>query len=414
MRAPAPHPSLLTDLRSLPRPFWVLFSGTFINRFGSFVWPFLTIYLTRQGYSLTAASVAVSAFGAGALLGGVVGGWLADHFGRRNTIVLGTFGAASCVMLLYSAHSLPAIVMAAAMIGVFAGSYHPAASALLADIVPPEQRVRAYAALRLAANAGFACGTAAGGVLVNYSLFWLFAGDALTTACYGVIALLWLPHGLRGQTHKAPWSVALKSLAHDRAFHTLWIAAFCSACIAMQAASTYSLQVIQRGFSLDVAGLHLGPESVYGLLISWNGLLIVLAELPLTIWTLRFDARRVMALGYLLEGIGFACNGFAHSILALWVGMTIFTVGEMISAPTTSALVARLAPEQVRGRYMGALGLSWNSAGIAAPLLGFWLFALDPNALWLACGLAGAGAAWCILRASPASPSPPGSQNILE
>src|SRR5260221_5932616 len=110
MHAPAQPPSLLADLRALPRRFWVLFTGTFINRFGSFVWPFLTIYLTRQGYSLTAASLAVSAFGGGALLGGVVGGWFADHFGRRNTIVLGTLGAASCVMLLYTADSLPAIV----------------------------------------------------------------------------------------------------------------------------------------------------------------------------------------------------------------------------------------------------------------------------------------------------------------
>jgi MFS family permease len=81
------------------------------------------------------------------------------------------------------------IVIAAAMIGIFAGSYHPAASALMVDIVPPEQRVRAFAALRLAGNAGFACGSAAGGVLVNYSLFWLFAGDALTTVCYGVTRL---------------------------------------------------------------------------------------------------------------------------------------------------------------------------------------------------------------------------------
>ena len=403
MHTPASPPSLLADLRSLPGPFWVLFTGTFINRFGSFVWPFLTIYLTRQGYSLTAASLAVSAFGAGALLGGIGGGWLADHFGRRNTIVFGTLGAASCVMLLYAAHSLPAIVAASALIGVCGGTYHPAAGALLADIVPPEQRIRAYSAFRLAANAGFACGTAAGGVLVNYSLFWLFAGDALTTAAYGVIALLWLPHGLRAQTQHAPWHAALTTLARDRVFQRLWLAAFGSACIAMQFASTYSLHVIQRGVTLDLAGLHLGPETVYGLLISWNCGLVVLAELPLTSWTMRFHPRRVMALGYLLEGLGFALNGAAFSIFALWIGMTIFTVGEMISAPTASALVARLAPEHLRGRYMGALALSWNSAGIAGPLLGFRLFAWHPNALWLACAVLGVASAWCILRQRQAS-----------
>src|ERR1035437_9846974 len=98
---------LLDDLRALPRPFWVLFAGTFINRFGTFVWPFLTIYLTHKGHSLAAVAMALSAFGVGSLGGSALGGWLADHIGRRNTIVLGTFAAAAAVMLLYTAQALP-------------------------------------------------------------------------------------------------------------------------------------------------------------------------------------------------------------------------------------------------------------------------------------------------------------------
>src|SRR5260221_2905912 len=403
MHAEAPRQSLAADLRSLPRPFWILFAGVFINRFGTFVWPFLTIYLTRRGYSLAQASVAVSAFGAGALFGGVLGGWLSDHLGRRQTIVLGTFGTALLVMGLYAAQTLTAIVVATAFVGMFSGTYHPAASALLADLVPAAQRVRAFAAVRLAANAGFAFGTAAGGVLVNYSLFWLFAGDALTTALYGIIALLWLPHGLRGQTRNAPWRAALASFAGHRAFHAVWFATLCSAVIAVQAPSTYSLHVIGTGAPADFAGIHLPPENPFRLPMAWNGVLIVFAELPLTSWTLRFDARRVMALGFLLEGFGFALNGAAHSIHALWLVMTLFTIGEMISAPTASAFVVRLAPEALRGRYMGALGLAWNTAGIAGPLVGFRLFALDPRLLWLACALLGVSAAACILRTRAAA-----------
>src|ERR1700733_2641627 len=100
---PTPHQpsSMISDLRSLPRSFWVLFAGTFINRFGTFVWPFLTIYLTRQGHTLTEAAWAVSGVGGGAIFGSAVGGWLSDHIGRRHTIVLGTFSTAVCMMLLY-------------------------------------------------------------------------------------------------------------------------------------------------------------------------------------------------------------------------------------------------------------------------------------------------------------------------
>jgi len=398
MNATTSPASLLTDLRALPRTFWILFAGTFINRFGTFVWPFLTIYLTRRGHTLTEAAWAVSAFGLGAFGGGFLGGWLADHLGRRNTIALGTFSSATSFMLLYTASSLPAVIVLTALAGMTSGMYHPAISALLADLVPEPQRMRAYAAIRLAANAGFAFGVSIGGILANYSLFWLFAGDALTTAIYGCIALAWLPHGLRSLTQRTPWSDALASLRGDRAFHALWIAMFCGALIFMQSASTYSLYIIRDGLTADLPGWHLPPETIYGLLLGWNGVLIVFAELPLTSMTMRFETRRVMALGYALMGAGFALNAVAHTISALWMTMTIFTFGEMISAPTASTYLARIAPERMRGRYMGVLALAWNGAGIIGPQIGFRLFAIDPVLVWLACGLLGLLAAGVILR----------------
>ena len=395
----ASFPSLIADLRALPRAFWILFAGTFINRFGTFVWPFLAIYLTRQGYSLTSASFAVSGFAVGSLCGGLTGGWLADHFGRRNTIALGTFLSALSFMLLYTAATLPTTVACAFFAGLTSGIYHPAIGALLADIVPPAQRMRGYAAIRAASNAGFACGSATGGVLAHYSFFWLFAGDALTTAAYGCIALLWLPHGLRtGREKAARWGEALTHIAGDGPFLALWVSAFLAALVYAQFGSTYSLHIIHEGRNFDAFGFHAGPEMVFGLLTGWNGLFVMLAELPLTTATMRYDPRRVMGVGYVLVGLGFAMNAFAHSTATLWMAMTIFTIGEMISAPTTSAQVARFAPERMRGRYMGALGLSWNSAGILGPLIGFRLLARDPMLVWMMCGALGLAAAFTVWR----------------
>lgn len=376
---------MISDLRALPRSFWVLFAGTFINRFGTFVWPFLTIYLTRRGYSLEDAAWAVSGFGVGAIFGSAAGGWLADHIGRRNTIVLGTFTTAAGVMLLYTATWLPAIILCTALIGLTGGIYYPASSALLTDVVPEAQRVRAFAAIRLAVNAGFACGAAVGGLLANHSPFWLFAGDAFTTAFFGVIALLWLPHGLRAQTKNAPWRAAFTWLKRDSAFHALWIAVFLTSVIYTQFGSTYSLLITRLGLTADVFGFRLSPEAIYGLLIAWNGVLVVLTELPLTILTLRFDPRRVMAVGYLLLGIGFGLNVGCTTILSLFLAMTIFTLGEMISAPMSDAVISQLAPAQLRGRYMGVLALAWNSAGILGPQFGFRLFALDARYVWFGC-----------------------------
>ncbi|EDY19825.1 major facilitator superfamily MFS_1 [Chthoniobacter flavus Ellin428] len=398
MSTPAQPSSLISDLRALPRSFWVLFAGTFINRFGTFVWPFLTIYLTRQGHTLAEAAWAISGFGGGAIFGSAAGGWLADHIGRRNTIVLGTFTTAAGVMLLYTATSLPAIIVCTALVGSTNGTYHPAASALIVDVVPNALRVRAYSAFRLAANAGFACGASVGGLLATHSLFWLFAGDSLTTAFYGLIAIFWLPHGLRGQTKNAPWGDAFVSLKRNHAFQGLWVAAFCSAMVFSQFGSTYSLHILRLGLTLDVLGFHLAPETVYGLLIAWNGVLVVFAELPLTSLTLRFDARRVMAAGYVLIGLGFGLNAWCGSVPTLLVAMTIFTIGEMISSPTASASVARLAPERLRGRYMGMLALAWNGAGVLGPQFGFRSFGLDPRFVWFGCALLGLMAAATTLR----------------
>jgi MFS family permease len=270
MSAPAIPRPLLDDLRALPKPFWVLLAGTFINRFGTFVMPFLTIYLYQQGHSLVVASFAVSAFGFGTLCGSTLGGWLADRIGRKHTIAIGAFASSVFYMLLYCAGSMPAIVVCAALAGLGAGTYPPASSALLADVVPEDRRVRAWSALRVALNAGFACGVASAGFLAKISFFWLFAGDALTTAIYGCIALAALPHGLRSVEAKAPWPEALRHIRGNRAFHLTFAAALCVALIFSQFGSAYSVHVVLLGLSLDVFGFHLTGETIYA--SSWVGM----------------------------------------------------------------------------------------------------------------------------------------------
>src|SRR5437763_15255984 len=95
--------SLWEDLRALPRPAWVLFGGTVINRFGSFVLAFLVFYLTSRGYSAAAAGLALSAYGFGSMTAAIVGGHLADTIGRRNRIALSMFSSAATMVALSQA-----------------------------------------------------------------------------------------------------------------------------------------------------------------------------------------------------------------------------------------------------------------------------------------------------------------------
>jgi MFS family permease len=384
-----PTQTLFAELRTLPRAFWVLFAGMFINRFGTFVYPFLTIILHRRGYSYAEIGLAVGAFGCGGLGAALAGGWFTDRFGRRNAIVVGTSAQALFIFLIYFVQALPVLVLLTTLAGFMGGFFHPAGSALIADLVPPRLRLRAFSALRLAINAGFAFGTAAGGILVSHSAFWLFAGDALTTLAYGMLAFWLLPHGLRQNREQARWRVALAHLQNDRRFWALAFVQFCTAMIFAQTNSTYALEVVARGQTIHLGQQALAPEQIFGLLLGWNGVLIVLCELSLTRQTQRFQPRHVMCVGYVLMGGGLALNAIPDGLPVMFAGITLFTFGEMLTIPTSSAWAAHLAPEAMRGRYLGALSLAWSLASVLGPTLGLQLFGAHRAWLWLGCGVLG-------------------------
>jgi MFS family permease len=382
--------TLGASLRALPRQAWILFLGTFVNKFGAFVVPFLTVYLTGRGCTVGEAGLAVAAYGAGNLMASLLGGHLADKLGRRETIVLSMFSGAAMMMLLSQARPFPLIILLTTLTGLTNELYRPASAALLADVVPPGRRITAFAALRVAFNAGFAFGPATAGFLAAYGYFWLFAGDAATSALFGLVVLLAMPRGARGAQNKAGWNEALRVVQHDRKLQQLLLANFAIALVFFQVFSTFSLHVTRLGFS----------AAAYGAIVSLNGALVVLFELPLTAITRRFPMRRVMAAGYLLGGTGFALNAFARTVPALAACMIVFTLGEITMVPTASAYLADLAPPQMRGRYMGVSGLTWALALMIGPWTGMKLFVLHPAAYWLVCGALGLFAA-AVISAPP-------------
>ena len=385
---PAQPETLLAGLRALPRSAWVLFAGMFLNKFGAFVVPFLTLYLTSQGYTVGEAGLAISAYGAGNLLASVLGGHLADFLGRRGTIVLSMFSGAAAMLLLSQAKTLPAIMVLAALAGLTNECYRPASHALLADLVPVARRLTAYAAMRLAFNAGFAFGPATAGFLSTIGYFWLFVGDAATSVLFGLVALMALPRSRHAQLDNATWSQALGTLRRDHKLHQLLLANFAIALLFFQTLSAYGLHVTHLGFS----------PAIYGAIVSMNGALIVLVELPLTSFTRRFPTQRVIAIGYLLCGLGYSLNAFAHTVPALAACMILLTFGEMIAMPMASAYLADLAPPEMRGRYMGIAGLTWSAALILGPALGMKLYTAHPPAYWTTCAALGVFAAAVIWR----------------
>ncbi|HYM62572.1 MAG TPA: MFS transporter [Thermoanaerobaculia bacterium] len=367
------------NLRALPAPAWILFGGTFVNRFGTFVVPFLVIYLTRRGYTVGDAGLAIAAYGAGHLCASLLGGHLADRIGRRNTIVLSMFAAGTSMLALSQASGLTAILPLTWFAGLSGELYRPAATALIGDLVPAGKRVAAFGMYRFAINLGFAAGPATAGFLAGHSFFYLFLGDALTSFAYGIIALLALPHGLRSDPTRERFGEAFVAASRDRAFVIFLFASVCITSVDFQMGSTFALHVKAQGLS----------NATYGMLISMNGVLIVLFELIITAWTQRFPVRSMIALGYALAGLGFALTGLAHNVPALAATVVIWTLGEMVSSPVTGAYVSGLAPEQYRGRYMGMWVLTWSLGMILGPTIGTRVYANNPNLVWIGCGVLG-------------------------
>ena len=371
--------NLIASLRALPAAAWILFFGMFLNKFGSFVVPFLALYLTHAGYTLADAGLAIGAYGVGNLIASLVGGHLADTIGRWRTILFSTFLGAGMMLWLSQVHTFPMIIALAALTGLAGEFYRPACSALLTDLVPPEQRVTAFAAYRMSFNAGWAFGPATAGFLATKGFLWLFVGDAATSLLFGIVVLLALPRDQAPVRRQNQWRDAIRQIRLDRKFQQMVLASFLVAFVFMQMSSTFGVQVTHLGFS----------AATYGALISLNGAIIVFCELPLTTITQRFPVRRILAAGYLLIAIGFAMVGWASSVPALVGCVIIFTLGEMFAMPVASAYVSNLSPAHLRGRYMGFYGLNWSLALIVAPALGMKMLGTNGSLLWLVCGALG-------------------------
>jgi MFS family permease len=394
-----PQPNLIANLRALPRPAWILFIGTFLNRFGSFVIPFLVIYLRARGYDESHAAIALAAYGFGHLAASAAGGYLTDRIGRRKTIALSMFSSAASMLLLSQAGSFPTIVLFTALTGLTAEMYRPASGALLTDLVTPAQRVTAFAAYRWALNAGWAFGPATAGFLAKHSFQWLFIGDAITSTLFGIVAWFALPHGVRASGTAATWPAALRVMRHDKRLHRLLLAQLAIALVFLQMSSTFGLHVTSAGFS----------PAAYGALISLNGVLVVLFELPLITFTQRSPIRPTIAVGYVLIGLGFTLVGMAHTLPWLIVVVVLFTVGEMIAMPVASAYIAESVPPDMRGRYMGAYGFIWALGLTVGPGIGLHLHARVPSLLWGGCGVLGLIAAVLVLRSKHETAAPPAS-----
>lgn len=400
---------MLRAYLTLPGQVYVLCIGTFINRAGTFLVPFLTLYLANElGFGMEFAGVGLSVYGMGSLAGALCGGHLADRFGRRGVMIAALCGGAAVLSVFGELRSPLVILAALALFPLLGEMYRPAANAMVADLVPPGRRAYAFGLMYVAINLGFAVGPALGGwIQERYSFQWLFWGDAVTCAVYALIILAFvretkpahaLPSqnspGAGGERLSAPAAgtmaeddgrSALRRILADRTFVIFCLATLLVGLGYMQCMSTFPLYLDR---ALGMGG------AAYGRIIAVNGVMIVVCQIPLTAMLKRFDRAGVIALSGVFAGVGFGTTMLARTEWQLMLTVMLWTVGEMMSAAFSAAVVSDLAPPALRARYMGAFSMCFSSATmLGAPLGGLVLEHWGGRALWASCLVAGLAAA---------------------
>ncbi|MFF5495993.1 MDR family MFS transporter [Streptomyces aquilus] len=382
-------------LRQLPRSAWVIFAGMFLIKFGNFLNVFLVLFLVAQGFSAAQAGLALAVVGLGTFLGNMIGGTVADRFGRRSAIAVSMFGSAAATAAVPFTDGLVTTTALVGLVGVFAQLYRPAAGALLVDVVEGEQRVMAFAVLRLAVNVGMAVGPLVGGLLSAASYTYLFAGDALFSFAFGTLALLLLP---AGRPPKAAVTVSeasgkggYREVFTDRPYVLFLLSMVAATFVYGQATATLPLHVTDAGLS----------NTVYGLLLGLNALLCVVIELPLTRHTERRDPRRVIALGLLLLGAGMGLTGAMNAVWLLALTVVLWTVAETVYTPIANAYPAEFSPAHLRGRYQGAEGLAHTLGGTLGPAVGGLLYGINAPLHWTVCAAVAVLGAVLVLGAKP-------------
>jgi MFS family permease len=324
---------------------------------------------TQLGVAFTIAAVV-------GMVTGTLGGQASDHVGRRPMILLGwaLLGIAFLSFAFVGGHTV--LGLALISFSAIGGSVGQGADqALVADLVPPERHEAAYASVRVASNLGVVCGPPIGGLLLiggHWPVLW--AGVAALSGPALWIAWRYLPrHGLY-KPERPPERSGVATILRDRAFLVFLVSG----------ALAYLVYVaVETVLPISAVDTHGIPPWQWGLIVILNPLLVTLFQLRLTRATTAFPPAPKLATAMLMMGCSFLLLLQPPSLGLYAVVVVVFVIGEMLWVPTSQAIVAALAPEDVRGAYMGAFGAT---AGIG--------FALGPLAALSLQDRYGEHAAW--------------------
>ena len=326
-----------------------------------------------------------SIFSAGSIIGGIIGGALADKYGRRAMLLIGLIASGIRSIAMGLVNDLDIFYILVLFIGLMGNFGGPARNAMVADLLPNEKQAEGFGILRVAVNLSATFGPILGGFLATQSYLLLFIADAVSSLITGIIVLFVIPEtkpeiqeGEKEET-VARSIIGYKEVLKDWKFMLFLSVSSITVLVYMQLTATLSV------FLRDVHGF---PTEYFGLLVSMNAVMVVLFQFWISRKMSKFAPMKVMAVGTLFYMVGFGMYGFISEPYLFFIAMAIITLGEMIEMPIGQTVTAVFAPEDKRGRYMAMFGFHWAIPNLFGILIaGLIMEKINPNWVWYLAGI---------------------------
>lgn len=340
---------------------WVLATVMFINRAGTMVLPFLGLYLREGlGYSLADTGWIMAFYGVGSMVGAILGGSLSDRWGSYQVQTMALFLGSGLFLILSFLTEFWSLAAGVFVLTAVADMVRPANSSAVFEYAKEGNVTRAFSLNRMAINLGFSVGPAAAGIIAAWSYQALFWADAATCAAAGLLFVGFFRKRRPRRTKEV--RARGKSPYRDRGALAFSLLVLLFALAFFQLVSTMPL------YYRDI--YHLSEEQI-GLLLGFNGLLIVAVEMVFVNWAQnRIAPRHAIAIGVLTMALSFASLNWAVGLPGLYAAMLVLSVSEILAMPFMISWITLRAGDESRGRYLGLYAATYALGHILAPLLG--------------------------------------------
>lgn len=396
---------VLVTWRESPRSVKAVLLAIFVSRLGGFLQVFLVLYLAHLGFREVQAGLALGAYGAGSVLGVLLGGAVSDRLGSRWTIAAGMLAASVLLVSIVYVRPYPLLLAVVTSVGAVSQIYRPASASLLAKLTPQSRQVMVFAMSRLALNLGTTAAPLLGAALIPVSYRLLFWGEAVAALSCVAVMLLLVPARLeavgqptddqpRIMLDPGPDGAELLDLrVADRPERRqrggyLAIAADRRYLLYLLAIAVNSAVYIQYVAALPLAMREAGFRPFwYSVMVALNGLVVICFELPVTTVVSRWPARRVIGVGFPLLGAGLAAYSLPGGLAVFVTGTLLWSLAEIIEGPTMFAYPAQAGPQRLQGRYIGAGQGMFGLGAAIGPVAGVALWSAIGGRFWIVCGL---------------------------